>query len=223
MAANSLVQLLDDWKGTVPEGGAWLEQKHDGWRAFYAPDYLGKPCLWTRNGHPIEGVGHILHRLARMEREAGQPMFFDGELIVGGTLEATKAWCESGWKKGGEAGTFHAFDAIPLREWKAGGGAIPLISRKNALEALVAATDEPEWEWRAGSRGRDEAGPAAVSFVGGQWIFDQRDVIDAARGIWAAGGEGVVIKEGDAPYRRNRNRTWQKVKRENQYKWRNAA
>lgn len=67
------------------------EQKIDGWRALRFPGIDGKVRLWTRNGQTIEGAGHILHRLALMEQVAGEPMVFDGEFQLGGTLEATKA------------------------------------------------------------------------------------------------------------------------------------
>ena len=216
---TGLVQLLSDWRGAIPDSGAWIEEKKDGWRAFFIPDWRGTAHLWTRNGHPIEGVGHIMHQLARMEREAGEKMFFDGELVVDGSLAATKHWCETGYKLGGEAGVFHVFDAMPLNQWKAGGGATPLYQRKATLKALVEATTEPEWEWRPGSRGRDDDAPAAVQLVADDWAFDAREVVEKAREIWAAGGEGLVIKDAEAPYQRKRCNAWQKVKIENFGKW----
>jgi hypothetical protein len=80
------------------------EQKVDAFRALYLRNREGKPGLWTRNGYPIEGVGHILHQLAAMERIAGEPLMIDGEFCVGDgpdTLATTKAWCERDWKQGG--------------------------------------------------------------------------------------------------------------------------
>lgn len=216
---TALCQLAADWHGIVPAGGIMAEQKFDGWRAVRFPGIDGKVRLWTRNGHPIEGAGHILHQLARMERAAGEPMMFDGEFVVDGSLAATKAWCETRWKLGGEAGTFHVFDAMPLGEWKAGGSPIPLYQRKARLKALCEATAEPEWEWRPGSRGRDE-GATPVAYVADEWAFDAADVIAAARRVWAAGGEGLMLKDAEAPYQRSRNNAWQKVKAENAHKWR---
>lgn len=218
---DHLCALLADWRGDLPEGGAMLEQKHDGWRALRFPGIDGKVRLWTRNGQVIEGVGHILHRLALMERVAGEPLFFDGEFVVDGSLAATKAWCERDWKRGGEAGVLHLFDALPYREWGTGGTDTPLHARKARLKALADAVDaDPvlSWEWRPGSHGRDE-GASPVRVVEDEWAFDARDVLVAARRIWAAGGEGVVIKAAESPYRRKRSDAWQKVKEANRHHW----
>ena len=217
-----LAQLASDWRGTIPTGGAMVEEKIDGWRAPRFPGIDGQVRIWTRNGMVIEGVGHILHRLARMERAAGEPMMFDGEFQVDGTLAATKHWCESGWKLGGEAGVYHVFDAMPLTAWRAGGDPTPLYQRKARLKALMEATAEPEWEWRPGSRGRDD-GATSVVLIEDLWCETAADVADAARRIWAEGGEGVMVKDAYAPYQRNRNGAWLKVKHENQHKWRMAA
>lgn len=219
---TSLVQLATDWRGTVPPGGLMCEQKIDGWRALRFPGIDGKQRLWTRNGFAIEGVGHIQHQLARMESAAGEPLVFDGEFQVGGTLAATKAWCETRWKLGGEAGVLHLFDVLPLAAWRAGGDPTPAYQRKARLAELmqVAATDE--WEWREGSRGRDE-GATAVQMIADGWAFDAADVIDAAQRVWATGGEGLMLKDPMAPYQRSRSAAWQKVKAENQGKWRMAA
>jgi ATP-dependent DNA ligase len=201
-----------------------FEQKIDGWRALRFPGIDGKVRLWTRNGYPIEGTGHILHRLALMERVAGEPMVFDGEFQVGGTLEATKHWCERGWRLGEEAGTFYAFDCLTLAEWRAGGTDRPLYERKAQLQALARAVDEDpalSWEWRPGSHGRDESG--AVQVLADGWATDAADVIDAVQRVWAIGGEGCMLKDASAPYRRTRSIAWQKVKAENWAKWKVAA
>jgi ATP-dependent DNA ligase len=219
---TGLVQLLADWKGTLPPGGAICEAKIDGWRAARFPGIDGKNRLWTRGGFEIHGAAHILHHLARMEREAGEALFFDGEFQVGGSLAATKHWCETGWKLGGEAGTLYLFDAMPLSQWRSGGTPIPLYQRKAWLKELVAACAGDEWEWREGSRGRDE-GATPVVLIGDEWVNSAQDVLAAACRIWATDGEGVVIKDANAPYRRERSQVWQKVKRENQHKWRMAA
>lgn len=219
---TQFAQLATDWRGTLPTAGAMIERKIDGWRALRFPGIDGKVRLWTRNGMPIEGAGHILHQLARMERAAGEPMFFDGEFQVGGTLAATKEWCERGYKLGGEAGIFHVFDAVPLAAWRAGGDPTPLFQRKARLKALMDATAEEEWEWRPGSRGRDQ-GTTAVQMIEDEWAFDAADVLGAARRVWASAGEGVVAKDAEAGYVRKRSDAWRKVKMENVSKWKNAV
>lgn len=106
-------------------------------------------------------------------------MVFDGEFQVGGTLKATKHWCERGWRLGAEAGTFYAFDCLTLAEWRAGGTDRPLHERKAQLQVLGRAVDQDpaiSWEWRPGSRGRDESG--AVHILPEGWAMVARDVVD---------------------------------------------
>jgi len=223
--ANSLCQLAQDWRGDIPAGGVMVEEKRDGWRGLWLTGIDGIARLFTRNGHLIEGAGHIAYRLGLMERAAGEALFIDGEYQVDGSLVATKAWCEGGWRRGGEAGTFHLFDCLTMAEWRAGGTDTPLYVRKARLAALAKAVDEDEglaWEWRAGSRG-DEAWRTSCPILPDQWAFTAGDVIEEARRVWAAGGEGIVLKSAEAPYRRNRNAAWLKVKRANYQYWRKAA
>jgi ATP-dependent DNA ligase len=223
MIHTELCQLLGDWDGTTPTGGVWFEQKHDGWRALRFAGIDGQVRLWTRNGLPIEGTGHILWRLEQMEQAAGEPMMFDGEFVVDGTLDATKRWAEKGWRAGGEAGVFHLFDGMPLSAWQAGGDPTPLYERKKRLKALFDASAGDGWEWRPGSRGRDENGPPAVQLVEDGWAADAGEVIAGARRVWATGGEGLVLKDWSSPYRRTRSPAWAKVKRENCHRWLRAA
>lgn len=214
---SSLCQLAATWDGrTVPDGGCMVEQKIDGYRALYFRGRDGKPGLWTRGGFAIEGVGHILHRLALIEQAAGVPMCFDGEFVVGGTLSATKAWCERAWKQGGEAGTFHVFDALPDAEWQRGGTDTPLHVRKAALANMIRDADAAplSWEWRAGTHGREPDAPTVV-LVEDEWCADVGDVLDLADRVWSAGGEGIMLKDPYSPYQRNRNDAWRKVKHPN--------
>ncbi len=210
---TGLCQLAAEWRGDLPPDGLMCETKHDGWRALWLPDIAGRWGLWTRNGHPIEGAAHIAHRLAQMNRLADEPLMIDAEYQVDGTLAATKAWCEAGWKRGGEAGVLHLFDCITVAEWRAGGSDMPLYQRKARLEAVfnAAAADEAlSWEWRPNSRGRDD--PHCVRLVPDEWVCDADDVRDAANRVWTAGGEGVMLKDPMGPYQRKRSPTWQKVK-----------
>lgn len=212
-----LFQLAGRWNGNLLSDTALVECKMDGFRAGYWRGLDGKPKLWTRNGHPIEGTAHIMHVLSVMEHLAGEPMFVDGEFIVGNTLAETKAWCEREWKSGGETGTLHLFDAMPEGEWRAGGCDMPLIERKARLQALHdAAADDiaNDWAWREGTRGREPDTPLTLVI--------QHNVVAAARGVrvlaeevWAQGGEGVMVKDPNAAYIRGRSQAWLKLKRGN--------
>lgn len=210
-----LFQLAGRWTGqAIPTGGMYAEVKHDGFRAGYFRGRSGRPGLWTRNGHAIEGVGHILHELAIMEAVAGCSLFLDGEFIVDGTLAATKAWCERGHKTGGEAGTFHLFDCLTDAEWRAGGSDRPLYQRKAWLAELWAAVPDHalSWEYRPGSHGREPDAPP-VEILADEWVADRADIEALANRVWAQNLEGLMLKDAEAPYWRGRNNHWLKVKR----------
>jgi len=222
---TGLCQLAADWAGQLPLGGVMAEEKFDGFRCMYFSGITGVSRLWTRQGTPINGCDHILHQCKLMEQAAGQPMFIEGELLVNGTLEATKRWVETDWRFGGESGVLHAFDAMPFAAWKDGGTDQPFYERKAFLQQIAdRAVNDPDlnWTWRPGSRGRDE-GATPVVLIEDEWCASPREVMDLARRVWAEGGEGLVLKDAMAPYRRNRNDAWMKVKADNQHKWRMAA
>lgn len=168
---------------------------------------------------PLHGLDHIEKRCREIEAQAGCRLFLDGELVVDGTLAATKAWCERGWKQGGHAGHLFLFDCLTLSEWRAGGSDMPLHERKARLAELVKATepDPDAWEWPEGSKGKID--PAPLSVLPDGWVFDHADAVDAVRRVWAAGGEGIVLKDPLSPYQRRRSNAWMKVKMENAHKW----
>lgn len=219
--STSLCQLARNWTGEVPTGGLSWEQKHDGFRCLRFHGIDGKARLFTRNGMPIEGCAHIAYWLGLIEEAAGERLFIDGELVVDGSLAATKQWVESGWRKGGEAGVFYAFDVVPYREWVKGGWDAPQHERKAMLKRWIAEVGDP-WDWRPGSRGRDD-GATPIILAEEGWAFDARDALDEARRMWSRGLEGIMLKDPLAPYRRNRNAAWQKVKQANAHYWKEAA
>jgi len=214
MVMRELCQLAGVWDLTsVPAGGCMAEEKIDGFRALHFRDWRGRPGLFTRNGHQIEGVSHILNKLDIMEQLAGERLMFDGEFQVEGTLAATKRWCERGWKIGGDAGTMHLFDVIPEADWRQGGCDMPLYERKKRLGELIKAAEAVPhaWMWREGTHGREPDGPA-VTMIEDEWAVDAGEALALARRVWAVHGEGIMLKEATAPYRRTRSDAWQKVK-----------
>jgi ATP-dependent DNA ligase len=212
--SSDLCQLARDWEGDFPAGGMMLEEKLDGIRAMRFPGVDGQVRIWSRSGIQIEGAGHILDRLQLMEEIAGMRIFVDGEFMVAGTLAATKAWFERGWRSGTEAGVFHAFDVLPFDDWRRGGTDMPLYERKAWLQRLAAKAEREAagaWDWRQGSHGRDHDVPAVV-VVPDQWAAEPADAIDMAQRVWSQGGEGCMAKVADAGYRRGRNGSWLKLK-----------
>lgn len=222
MRSSQLCQLASDFRGSFPDGGMMCERKWDGFRCLFFRGLDGKPALWTRNGMPIAGCDHILRQLLRVERAAGYPAFIDGELVVDGTLDATKRWIESGYRQGGERGVFYAFDMVRHDDWHDGGTQAPLYARKSALADAIKRGEQEraDWDWHPGTRGRDEVEPSPVLLVDDEWVATPSEAIALARRVWAAKGEGLMLKDAEAGYVRGRSKAWLKVKPAGP--WRNA-
>lgn len=204
---QELCHIAGVWRGAMPDGGAMVEQKHDGWRLLWINGQA-----FTRNGMPYRGIGHIERSLALLERQFNRPMFLDGEFVVGEgveTLAMTKAHQDRGWREG-DAGTLHLFDCLPMDDWMADDSDTPLYERKRrlrgAIEGMMAAPEAWEMGWTEGV-------PCPIRFVPDQWAFDARDVERMALDVWSAGGEGVMVKACDTPYRRKLTDAWQKHRR----------
>ena len=220
---NELCQLVGTYRGEFPaDGQQVVQQKIDGFRCLYFAGIDGVKRLWSRNGIPLNGLAHILARCRAMEEAAGCDLFLDGEFQVSGTLLATKAWCERAWKLGGCNGTFFAFDCLSFADWQRGGTDQPWLERQERLHELVAATEDipREPSWASGASG-EPVPERYVQALSGELILSHAGVVRAAEEVWAAGGEGLVLKRIDSPYRRNRTSDWLKVKQEQ--KWRIAA
>lgn len=210
---TSLCQLAGRWAGQMPDGGAMVERKHDGFRCLFFPGLNRQPGLWTRNGMPMPGAGHVLARLLEVEAEMGGRWMIDGEIVVDGSLKATRDHYNHRHRLG-DAGTFYAFDAVPLDDWQRGRSDMLLFERKAALTRAIEATapDAAAWEWRERSHGAGH-GVDPVEMVTDVWLFDAAEVDAEAHRVWAQGHEGLVIKRADAPYIRARSDDWLKFKR----------
>lgn len=200
-----LCQLLGNWKGHADKGD-WIEQKHDGWRF----NWIRGQAL-TRNGMPFRGIGHIERALHVLERQFGQPMFFDAEYVVGtgiDTLAQTKAHQDRGWRDG-DAGTLWLFDCLPMTDWEFAESDTPLSERWEALRGsfggMMAAPEAWEMGWTDGT-------PCPLRLVEHSTVESEFSVMLAAKEIWARGGEGVVVKKPSSPYRRTRNESWLKLR-----------
>jgi ATP-dependent DNA ligase len=185
-----LCNLVGDWSGRIPIGGAIVEPKIDGIRALYID---GELC--TREGSTIYGVDHILERLCQIEHEECEPMFFDGEFQVGGSFAETIAHFQAVGARG-NAGTFNLFDAIPMRVWRGEGVCETLQARRGKVDRMA----EP--------------------FLGGgldlvPWAFmtDASEIEERARELIAAGCEGVVVKHALSTYRRTKGASWQRIRK----------
>ena len=169
-----------------PEGEAWLhEPKFDGYRCLIA---LGKggARLYTRNGKDWTDRFDALK--APAEALPCDSALIDGEVVAGAAGGDFSALQKA--LKTGDALTFYAFDLLRLdgKDFAKS----PFETRREALEALFDKVPE---------RGPVRLGP----FLAGTGA-------DALTAMCRAGGEGIVSKRADAPYRGGRGRAWIKTK-----------
>jgi len=179
-----LATLVD----AVPAGNDWMHEiKFDGYRVLAAVDGA-KVRLYTRTGLDwTEKFAPIADALAALDLP---PALIDGEVVA---LDADGnpdfSTLQAQLKEGaGAALSYFAFDLLRIegKDLKT----LPNIERKERLEALLA----------------DAVRPVQVAdhVIGaGEKLF---------RAMCGAGGEGIVAKRIDAPYRGARTRNWVKVK-----------
>lgn len=169
-----------------PEGEGWQhEAKFDGYRCLMAVG-KGGVRLYTRNGKDwSDRFGTLCEPAAALDCDAA---LIDGEVIAGGgggdfsTLQKAL--------KEGDPLTFYAFDCLHLD-----GSDLtdqPLSDRRAALEGLF--------------QGLPPRGPLRLSPV------IEGEGAAALEAMCRAGGEGIVSKRIDAPYRGERTRGWIKSK-----------
>ena len=186
-AAPQLATLVD----AVPTGNDWLHEiKFDGYRALVAVAGAGAR-VFTRSGLDwTDKFGPLVKAIAALNLP---PALIDGEITAPGeggnpSFSALQAELKRG--HGAQRGPmdFHAFDLLRLDGQDL--RALPLIERKERLEALLA----------------DAAPPIRVA----------DNVIGAGEKLYgamcAAGMEGIIAKRMDAPYRGGRTKDWVKVK-----------
>lgn len=163
----------------------WHEVKFDGYRALVA---LGKggPRIYTRNGH--DWSDRFAPLAGAFDPLACRDALIDGEIVVGAGGHGFSA-LQDAIKAGGPF-SFYAFDLL-VRDGK-DLIARPLYERRAALEKMFAPMPP--------------LGPVALS------PLIDTGAAGAFEVICASGGEGLIAKRRDAPYRGGRGRAWLKVK-----------
>jgi len=173
-------------KDAPPEGDDWQhEAKFDGYRCLMAVGQ-GGVRLYSRNGKDwSDRFGALCEPAASLK--CGSALV-DGEVIAGGGGGDFSTLQEA--LKSGDPLTFYAFDCLVLD-----GEDLtekPLTERRKALEGLF--------------KGLPPRGPLRLSPV------IEGAGAEALDTMCRAGGEGIVSKRRDAPYRGLRNTTWIKSK-----------
>jgi ATP-dependent DNA ligase len=185
---TELCQLAGVWTGKPLTGGPWIvEEKVDGIR-----------CLWidgailTRKGEPMACAEHLRPEFERLQRRFGRPMFFDGEYYEeGGFLPTLKAY-----RRGEGSGRFYWFDAFPADQWSNGDCPADLEIRRQLMERALG-----DWS------------PRNIVPAPQRSIVENEDLERLAQWFWDKGSEGMMLKDGSAPYVRGRRPSWLKVKR----------
>jgi bifunctional non-homologous end joining protein LigD len=170
----------------TPEGAAWWhELKLDGYRATIS---LGKggARVFTRNGHDwSDRFAALLPAFAELP---AQTALIDGEIVAGAGLHGFSA-LKAAITAGGPF-RFYAFDLLHLDGRDI--ASAPLTTRRKALERLFG--DVPP-------EGALQLSPFAEGDLDAVW--------DA---VCKTGGEGLIAKLRDAPYRSGRGTAWLKIK-----------
>jgi bifunctional non-homologous end joining protein LigD len=182
-AEPQLATLVDE----VPTGNAWIhEYKYDGYRFLLAVGD-GVATAWTRNGKDWSDKFKTLVKAAT-KLPAG--CLIDGEAVAIGddgkpSFQLLQATLKD--QKGANL-AFYAFDLLVDRGEDI--RILPNIERKERLAALLEGVSPPII-YGDHVVGRGEA------------LFEQ---------VCKQGGEGIISKRADAPYRGTRTRCWLKIK-----------
>lgn len=180
-----------------------LETKFDGYRVLARLED-GRARLFTRNGHDWTERMPLLAKA--LEALPVGSAWLDGEIVVPAQLDAQARGdfnaLQNAFERGGVAASkamlYWLFD-VPwfeghdLRE-------TPLQSRRELLRQLLARS--------APKRGKGSTDASPLRFS----AEIEGDVEGALHAACAAGGEGVIAKRRDAPYRESRSDSWLKLK-----------
>ncbi len=170
---------------TEAEGREWQELKHDGYRALIS---LGKggARIFTRSGK--DWTDRFAPLLPPLEELPAETALLDGEIVAGAGLDGFASLQKAIDLQGPY--TLYLFDILSLD-----GSDItrrPLHERRKALEELF-----------------NEVPPRGLLRLTPVIDGPPAPVYDA---ICDAGGEGLISKRADAPYRSGRSRAWLKLK-----------
>jgi bifunctional non-homologous end joining protein LigD len=178
-----LATLVDD----VPSGSGWIhEYKYDGYRVLIATGE-GVATAWTRKGLDWSDKFRALVKAAA-RLPAG--CLIDGEAVaIGDDGQPSFQLLQSTLKERQGANlTFYAFDLLVDR-----GKDIKKLSNLERKERLAELLKD-----------------ARPPILYGDHVVSSGEALREA--ICEAGGEGIISKKADAPYRGSRTRNWLKIK-----------
>lgn len=185
------------------KGNKRLEPKLDGTRVLMVMTSPLQITSFSRNGKVYQNFSHIEHELAQQATKIlTHPMFssgvvFDGEVTSASFQELMKQARRKNNADASDA-VFNVFDVIPLSDFTNGFWNASLRRRLSVLHSTI----KPS---------------ACVQFlphidVDLDTAAGKDQLERYAKDIVAAGFEGVMIKDYDAPYECSRNMFWMKFK-----------
>jgi bifunctional non-homologous end joining protein LigD len=178
-----LATLVDD----IPPGSNWLfEYKYDGYRLLLATG-AGAATAWTRNG---KDWSDKFRALVKAASKLPPGCLIDGEAVAlddDGRPNFQLLQSTLQEQRGANL-AFFAFDLLVDRGEDI--TRLPNIERKDRLKTLLGGVRPP--------------------ILFGDHVIGQGE--DLFREICKQGGEGLIAKRADAPYRAERSKNWLKVK-----------
>ncbi len=177
-----LATLVD----SVPTGSGWIyEYKYDGYRLLLATGG-GTATAWTRNG---KDWSDKFKAIVKAAGELPGGYLIDGEAVALGDDGKPDFQKLQASLKGGNADlAFYAFDLLV-----ADGKDITKLSTLKRKARLAELLED-----------------ARAPLLYGDHVADKGEAL--LKAICAEGGEGIIAKKADAPYRAGRAKAWLKVK-----------
>lgn len=189
-----------------------LEPKLDGVRVLMTvgfPDYGGiQITCYSRNGKIFENFHHIEEQIEHyadyLRKEIGgvgtTGFVLDGE-VVGNSFQELMRQARRKDDVQNEDSVFHIFDIIPIEDFLRGHWNAPLSKRLAILEKMQPTIDK---------MANVELLPHIQ--VDLDTVEGQAELQNYAQDMVAAGYEGIMIKDLDAPYECARSKSWLKWK-----------
>jgi bifunctional non-homologous end joining protein LigD len=175
-------------KSKAPKGDQWFHEiKYDGYRVQIHLN-KGRVTVYTRNGLDWTKRFALIADAFAIPVERA---IFDGEVVVIKDGRTNFSELQAALASGRQRGmAFYAFDLLFLEGFDLRGS--PQIKRKRVLKLLF-----------------DETGLADPVLYSDHLLTDGNEMFaHACKLNW----EGIISKDGDAPYRSDRNEGWLKVK-----------
>lgn len=178
MNRPSICMLAQTYDGTIPPH-AWVDTKIDGLRCI-ARKCAGVVTLQTRSGATIDTLPSIVRAIADAPIDN---VVLDGEVCGQDWGDTQHVVASTGARHDDRGMVLHVFDCVPIETWDSRDTSAPYSRRLlDAMRAVRTIASE------------------RVTMVQGRGVCSAADVDREYAAMQAAGFEGCMIKDLDAPY-----------------------